>query len=148
MLTPTAGWEPKNIANLQAWEVIRDQLQETLAAIRAGRASALAFHMARNQMDVPLLAAYVGLPRWRVRRHLKPAVFARLKPALLERYAAVLEISVEELRTVPERIELPLPDLASRRGLPGSEGRAKRLFHHGTYRKKIRRFARITSDQV
>jgi hypothetical protein len=109
VLTPTAGWEPKNIANLQAWEVIRDQLQETLAAIRAGRASALAFHMARNQMDVPLLAAYVGLARWRVRRHLKPAVFARLQPALLERYAAVLEIGVDELRQVPERIELPLP---------------------------------------
>ncbi len=109
VLTPTAGWEPKNIANLQAWEVIRDQLQEALAAIRAGRASALAFHMARNQMDVPLLAAYVGLPRWRVRRHLRPDIFARLKPALLERYAAVLEISVAELCTVPERIELPVP---------------------------------------
>jgi len=109
VLTPTAGWEPKNIANLQAWEVIRDQLQETLAAIRAGRASALAFHMARNQMDVPLLAAYVDLPRWRVRRHLRPDIFARLKPALLERYAAVLEISVAELCTVPERIELPVP---------------------------------------
>ncbi len=109
VLAPTAGWEPKNVANHQAWEVIRDQLLEVLEAIREGRQSALAFHMARNQMDVGLLAAYIGLSRWRVRRHLKPAVFARLKPELLERYAAVLEISVEELCRVPERFELPLP---------------------------------------
>ena len=108
VLAPTAGWEPKNLANLQAWEVIRDQILDTLAAIQAGKQSALAFHMVRNQMDVPLLAAYVDLPRWRVRRHLKPAIFARLKPALLERYAAVLELSVDELRQVPERFTLPV----------------------------------------
>ena len=109
VLEPTAGWEPKNVANIQAWEVIRDQVLEAIEGIRAGQLSPLAFHMARNQMDVGLLAAYVELPRWRVRRHLKPAVFARLKPEVLARYAAVLELGVDELVAVPERFELPVP---------------------------------------
>ena len=109
VLEPTAGWEPKNVANIQAWEVIRDQVLEAIAEIRAGSKSPLAFHMARNQMDVGLLAAYVGLSRWRVRRHLRPAIFARLPPALLERYATVLELGVDELQRVPERFELPVP---------------------------------------
>lgn len=109
VLEPTAGWEPKNVANIQAWEVIRDQVLEAIAEIRAGHKSTLAFHMARNQMDVGLLAAYVGLSRWRVRRHLKPAVFAKLPPALLARYSEVLELGVDELQRVPERFELPVP---------------------------------------
>lgn len=111
VLAPTAGWEPKNVANQQAWEVIRDQLLETLDEIRSGRSSALAFHMVRNQMDVALLADYMELPRWRVRRHLRPAIFARLKPALLQGYATLFEIGVDDLCRVPVRIELPLPVL-------------------------------------
>lgn len=109
VLAPSAGWEPKNVVNLQAWELIRDQVEAVLADIRAGRQSVLAYHMVRNQMDVGMLAAYVGLPRWRVRRHLKPAIFSRLKPQLLERYAATLKMPVAELCRLPENPELPLP---------------------------------------
>ena len=113
VLAPSAGWDPSNITNIQAWDVIRDQLSELLAAIRAGEQSPLAFHMARNQMDVALLSAYVGLARWRVRRHLKPKVFASLKPALLQRYADLFQISVAALQSVPEAIVLPVPELAA-----------------------------------
>jgi hypothetical protein len=113
VLAPSAGWDPSNVTNIQAWDVIRDQLNEVLAAIRAGEQSPLAFHMARNQMDVALLADYVGLARWRVRRHLKPAVFAALKPALRQRYADLFQISVAELGTVPDAVVLPVPELAA-----------------------------------
>ena len=107
VLAPTAGWEPSNIANIQAWEVIRAELEATSAAVRAGRQSPLAYHMVRTQMDVPLLADYVSLWRWQVRRHLRPEIFARLKPALLQRYADLFQISVAALQRLPEVLDLP-----------------------------------------
>ncbi len=97
VLVESLGWEPKNIANDQAWEVIDQQVAHEADRVRQGLASPLAYYMAKHLMHVGLLAQYVGLPRWRVKRHLKPGVFKRLKPALLARYAAVFEISVGQL---------------------------------------------------
>ncbi|MFA5514727.1 MAG: hypothetical protein WDA20_00420 [Desulfuromonadales bacterium] len=115
VLAPTAGWEPKNIVNLQAWGLIREQVERAFAEVRAGRRSPLAYHMARHQMDVGMLAAYTGLSRWRVRRHLRPAIFARLKPALLERYASLLKMSVAELGALPDRPQLTTPHLGEQK---------------------------------
>lgn len=104
-LTPSVGWEPKNVTNDQAWELLDEKVQEAFKNITAGRWSPLAYHMARNQMNVGLLASYMGMNRWRVRRHLKPAVFNKLKPAVLKQYADILGISVETLLAVPEKPE-------------------------------------------
>ena len=114
VLAPTVGWNPVNLANRQAWEEIARELAEIHGEVRAGRLSPLAYHMARRQMDAPLLARYSGLFRWRVRRHLRPAVFARLDPALLARYAEVLGISVEELCRLPETPTLEVPEIDDR----------------------------------
>lgn len=108
VLVPCAGWDPANVANLQAWEVIAEAVAEALRGIEAGELSPLAFHMAVNQMDVTLFADYVGMARWRVRRHLRPGVFPRLRPALRERYAAVFRIAPEELDRVPAKPRLPV----------------------------------------
>jgi hypothetical protein len=104
---PTRGWEPKTVANDQAWEVIDAEVAEEIRLIRAGKRSPLAYHMARNQMDPGLLADYVGLPRWRVRRHLKPKVFRKLSDDLLKRYADVFDLSVDALREIPEPSPAP-----------------------------------------
>ena len=98
---PTIGWEPKNIANEQAWELIEGEIEEQLRLIRAGKRSPLAYHMTRNLMSVGLLASYMGLPRWRVKRHLKPGPFGKLPSELLSRYADLFEISVSQLKTAP-----------------------------------------------
>ena len=102
VLAESAGWEPKNVANEQAWKVIQAQVAKALENIRAGRQSPLAFHMAANQMNISLLSKYVRMNRWRVRRHLKAGVFKRLRPDILERYAEVFEITVEQLLKVPQ----------------------------------------------
>lgn len=101
VLTDSIGWEPKNIVNDQAWEIIRAQVQSVLAEIQTGRLSPLAFHMAKNQMNTGLLSRYMRFSRWRVKRHLKPHIFNRLQPAVLKRYADVFEITVEQLLKVP-----------------------------------------------
>ncbi len=99
---PSAGWEPKNVANAQAWDVISEEIREQARRVRDGRRSPLAYHMARHLMTVGLVADYVRIGRWRVKRHLKPAVFDRLKPEILERYADLFGLSVAELKRVPD----------------------------------------------
>jgi len=101
---PSLGWEPKNIANEQAWELIRKEISSEIDLIRAGKRSPLAYHMVRNLMNVALLASYAGLTRWRVRRHLKPAGFRRLDRDMLKRYADIFGISPEDLQKFPARL--------------------------------------------
>lgn len=96
------GWKPKNITNDQAWEVITEEIVSEIKLIKAGKRSPLAYHMAKNLMNIGLLASYVRMPRWRVKRHLKPVVFKRLRQKILERYADVFGISTVELYEVPE----------------------------------------------
>jgi hypothetical protein len=51
-------------------------------------------------MDVKVVAAYSGFRRWQVRRHLRPAIFKKLSDQRLQRYAAVFEVSVNDLKSV------------------------------------------------
>lgn len=99
---PSLGWEPKNVANAQAWEEITAEVATQLRLIRAGRRSPIAYHLARNLMSVSLLASYVRLPRWRVKRHLKPSVFNRLKPEMIQRYADLFGLTPHELCRIPD----------------------------------------------
>ena len=106
VIAPSLGWTPKNVANSQAWQVVEKQAQEALARIRAGEASPLLFHMTRHQMSPGLLARYVGLFRWRVRRHLAPKGYAKMSRAHRKRYADLFEIAVDELDRLPETVKL------------------------------------------
>jgi hypothetical protein len=72
--------------------------EEARERARRGETSPLEYHMYRQRMDVPTLAQATGFWRWRVRRHLRPAVFARLSPRLLARHATALGLTVEQLR--------------------------------------------------
>jgi hypothetical protein len=100
-LTPSAGWEPANWANRQAWELLEQEIAEVLEKVKEDKLSPLAYHMARNLMDVKMLSRYTGLACWRVKRHLRPRVFRRLKPALLERYARIFKMNAEQLTETP-----------------------------------------------
>ena len=97
VLVPSKGWDPKNVANYQAWDVIAEQIEAVRKKVRAGELSPLAYHMTKHQMDTRLMASYVGIAAWRARRHLKPKVFAKLEGALLEQYAALFRVSVAQL---------------------------------------------------
>lgn len=101
VLTPSAGWEPANWANRQAWDVLEQEIAEILQKIKEDKLSPLAYHMARNLMDVKMLSQYTGIARFRVKRHLKPRTFRRLGPAVLERYAKVFKIDVGQLMETP-----------------------------------------------
>jgi hypothetical protein len=102
VLVRSAGWEPANIANGEAWKAIGLEADAVAAKVRAGELSPLAWHMARSQMDPGMVAAYMRISRWRVRRHMMPGPFRRLRRDLLERYAAVFRIRPEEIDIVRE----------------------------------------------
>ena len=93
----SAGWEAENIATQQAWEAIEEELQQTEQEIRDGRLSPIAYFMKKKLMDLPLLASYAGKWQWQVKRHMKPGVFHKLSPAILQKYADIFGITREEL---------------------------------------------------
>jgi hypothetical protein len=96
------GWEPKNTANEQAWEVIEADIMLEIERIRSGKHSPLAYHMVKHLMDAALLADYADLPKRQVRRHLTPQGFNTLGPDLLKRYADIFGITPDELLHVPD----------------------------------------------
>lgn len=109
-LVPSEGWQPKAIANALAWEEFYEQLEDTRQRALKGECSPLAFHMERRQMDPTMLAEYVGMFRWRVKRHLKAKVFSRLSTGLLQRYADALKLTLAELQEVPTQpVQHPPP---------------------------------------
>jgi hypothetical protein len=96
------GWEPVNVANDLAWQQISETIRETVDRINRGELSLLAFYMVLNQMDAAMLARYTGFFKWRVKRHLKPGVFAGLSPAVKAKYADLFKISAAELEQMPD----------------------------------------------
>ena len=103
---PSYGWDPKTVALSQAWELILKELDSIARRVAAGELSPLAWHMTRHQMPPALLAKYVRINRWRIRRHMKAGPFRRLKAHLLERYAEAFDIRVAELKTIPDAPDL------------------------------------------
>ena len=96
--TLSSGWETKNKVLNESLELIEERLKETKEALLAGTASPIAYFMELHRMDVTILASYVGFWKFKVKRHLRPKVFARLKKRTLKKYAEVFDISVSELK--------------------------------------------------
>jgi hypothetical protein len=96
--TNSDGWEVENVVLEQAWEEIDQQLEEARQQVMKGVSSPIAYYMIKSRMDIGILAAYVNKWQWQVRRHLKPDIFKGLSSSLLEKYAKVLNITVDELK--------------------------------------------------
>lgn len=97
-LAPGSIWQPVAEANRQAWQEIDRKTAAARALVTGGRVSCLHYYMTANQMDLGLLAGSTGQARWRVWLHLRPWGFRRLARRTLERYAALFQVRVEDLR--------------------------------------------------
>jgi hypothetical protein len=69
--------------------------------VLAGRSSPLEYWMYAQRLDLPQLSQVTGLWQWRIRRHFRPEIFAKLSQKVLESYAWVMGITVEQLRKLP-----------------------------------------------
>lgn len=94
----STGWEPKAIALSNAIDDIKERAEEARQQVIAGEVSPICYYMERNKMDLTILASYVGLWKWRVKRHFKPNVFAKLSATILQKYADAFDISIAELK--------------------------------------------------
>ena len=94
------GWEVKNDALGITWDDIGEKCEEIREKVLAGQLSPLAYHLERNIMDISLFAKYTRQNTRKVKKHLKPEYFNKLDDSVLQQYAEVLRISIEELKTV------------------------------------------------
>ena len=93
-------WPEEVVCGLFVSE-IRTNLEKARKAVLAGLKSPLCYHMERRQLLPKNLAKAAGIATFRVKRHLRPEIFSKLKPSILDRYAKALAVTPEELKTVP-----------------------------------------------
>lgn len=92
------GWEVENLATIQAWEAVLEDIKVIEQQVQSGKISPIAYFMHKSLMELPVLAKYVGKWKWQVKRHFKPEVFARLDDNILNQYAKVFNITLQELK--------------------------------------------------
>lgn len=98
----STGWDPKTIALDNAIQDINERIKDAKQRVLNNQTSPIEYYMELHKMDLSILASYVGLWGWRVKRHFKPSVFKKLSTEILEKYAEVFEISVPELQQIKE----------------------------------------------
>ena len=96
----STGWNPKTIALDNTIKQIEERVAAAKEKVLKNESSPLEYYMELNKMDLPILASYVGIWKWRVKRHFKPSVFKKLPQKTLEKYADVFDISVEDLQHI------------------------------------------------
>ena len=94
------GWEVKATALDVAWKDIEERITAARLKVQNGEASPLLFFMELRLMDAGIVSAYTGFWKWQVKRHLTPAVFAKLSDRKLQQYAEAFNVSVTELKTM------------------------------------------------
>jgi len=94
----SVGWDPKNEVMQEAWDVANEKIEDVKQKVIAGKLSPVAYYLEKNLMDVSLLANYMNLWKWTVKKHLKPKGFNKLSDEILEKYAKVFDITKEELK--------------------------------------------------
>ena len=94
----STGWSPKTIALNNAIEALNERISASKQRVKDHKVSPLEYYMELHKMDLPILASYVGIWKWRVKRHFRPAVFKNLTNKTLQKYADVFDITIEELQ--------------------------------------------------
>jgi hypothetical protein len=101
IIVPSLGGEVDETVTLQALDLIHEMTEAARARVLAGETSPLEYWMYAQRLDLPQLSQVSGFWQWRIRRHFKPQRFAKLSTGLLQRYADVMGITVDQLRKLP-----------------------------------------------
>jgi len=92
------GWDVKKAALDESLALINERIEEAKQNVANNIVSPIMYFMELNKMDLQVLAAYVGMWQWRVKRHAKPKIFKTLNESVLKKYADAFGISVDELK--------------------------------------------------
>ena len=99
----STGWEPKTIALSNSIEEISERIALAKTQVENNEVSPIVYFMEYSRMDVAILSSYMGIWQWRVKRHFKPKVFAKLSDKILQKYAETFNISIAELKNFKTR---------------------------------------------
>jgi len=94
----STGWEPKTIALSNSIEEVNERIATAKEQVKNNEVSPICYYMELHKMDITILSSYVEMWKWRVKRHFKPKVFAKLNDKILQKYAETFNISINELR--------------------------------------------------
>jgi len=94
----STGWEVKKAALDNAWDDIKERVEEARIAVKNNKKSPIYYFMELRLMDLPVLSGYTGFWKITIKRHMKPNVFQALSYKKLAVYAKAFDISVEELK--------------------------------------------------
>lgn len=86
------GFQPQNIALEQAWEEANEHISEALQEVIENKKSPIFYFMHRELMDAKILSEYMGMAKWRVKRHFKPEVFQKLSFDKIQKYVEVFKL--------------------------------------------------------
>ncbi len=111
VVVATRGYADEVAATTVALRTQDRLIQQAWDAAKRGEASPLAYHLAAKHWTLGLAAAQMGMMRWRVWWHLKPAGFRGIPASVLERYAKELDIPAAQLRLLPDAPELAVGGL-------------------------------------
>lgn len=102
IIVKSVGWNPKNEVMQQAWDNINEKVEQVRQKVLKGELSPLAYYMEKNIMDAGLLAKYMGFWKWTVLKHLKPRYFNKLNEEIISKYAEILDIKPESLKSLKD----------------------------------------------
>lgn len=101
VIVPSRGGEVDETVTLQALDRIQEQTEEARLRVLAGKSSPLEYWMYAQRLDLPQLSQVTGYWQWRIRRHFNPQRFAKLPEKILQNYAWVMGITVDQLSKLP-----------------------------------------------
>lgn len=96
----STGWEVEELVTTMAVNELVELTEAAKEEVLAGQKSPLLYWMYKSRLDVMALSQATGLFQWRIKRHFKPKVFAKLKEPILQRYADIFGISIDQIRTI------------------------------------------------
>ena len=99
----SSGWFVEEEATKQALVELERQSNEAYKEVQAKNKSTLYYHMYAKRMNLIILSQSVNINQWRVKRHFKPNIFAKLPDSLLTLYGNVLGLSIVELKNLPSK---------------------------------------------
>ncbi len=94
----SSGWEAKTIMQTETLHLLQQRVDEAKEMVKIGKISPIVYYMELNKMDWSTLAAYMQKWPFFIKRHAKPKVFNRLTNSVLQKYADVFGITLEELK--------------------------------------------------
>lgn len=92
------GSSVEEFATLTAVNEYKILENECLEEIKQNISSPIKYFMYKNRMDLPTLCSGIGMFSFRVKRHLQMKHFLKLNDKILQKYAELFEISLEDLK--------------------------------------------------